>query len=216
MKKFNFIIGKRQIMVSTLLLILAIAAYLNWLAAGDQSITVMDVLNPKKTDVSTQSSETETNPANTYGATELVGNQTTTDYFNQAKLQKNASHAEASDELNKLINSPDTPTDKRTEATNQALKLAEIEKQERSIENQVMAKGFPDCVAYVEKNNVNAIVKVKKDETNENQNSSETSENQNTTNDKAKMTEAQAAQIKDIIINVTNEKPYNIVVTPME
>lgn len=189
MKKFNFIIGKRQIMVATLLLILAIAAYLNWLAAGDQSITVMDVLNPKKTEAVQQSSENENN--STYGGTELVGSQQTTDYFNQAKLQKTASHAEISDELNKIINSPETSDSKKAEATDQALKLTEITKQEESIENQVKSK-FPDCITYIENDKVNVMVKT------------------------TEMDEAQAAQIKDIVINVTNTKPYNIVITPME
>lgn len=205
MKKFNFIIGKRQIMVSTLLLILAIAAYLNWLAAGDQAITVMDVIHPKKTEISSQNNDAETDSANTYGATELVSGQSTNDYFNQAKLQKTASHAETSDELNRLISAPETPADKKAEASNQALKLAEIEKQEKSIENQVEAKGFSDCIAYVEKDKVSVMVKVKKAEESEGQ-----------TNQTSGMTDAQAAQIKDIIINVTNVKPYNIVVTPIE
>ena len=116
MKKFNFIIGKRQIMVSTLLLILAIAAYLNWLAAGDQAITVMDVIHPKKTEISSQNNDAETDSANTYGATELVSGQSTNDYFNQAKLQKTASHAETSDELNRLISAPETPAGLRCKA----------------------------------------------------------------------------------------------------
>ena len=190
MKKFNFIIGKRQIMVATLLLILAIAAYLNWLAAGDQSITVMDFLNPKKVETVQQSNNAETN-SNYYGETELVGSQQTTDYFNQTKLQKTASHAELSDELNKIIHSPETSDNKRAEATDQVLKLTEIAKKEESIENQVKSK-FDDCVAFIDNDKVNVMVKTKE------------------------MTNEQAAQIKDIIINVTNVKPYNIVIAPME
>lgn len=192
MKKFNFIIGKRQIMISTLILILAIAAYLNWLAAGDQSITVMDVLTPKKTETNSQNIENEEESNSNYGTAELVSSQTTTDYFNQAKLQKTTSHAETSDALQQIIDSKTTSDDNRNEATQQALKLAESEKKENSIENQVRTKGFEDCVAYVDKDNVNVVVKTKE------------------------MNPTQAAQIKDIIVNVTKEKPCNIVITPME
>ncbi len=195
MKKINFVIGKRQIMISTLLLILAVAAYLNWqFTSSEQAVSIMNFVNAKKTASKSYADyDDETDGESNYGEAELVSNktQTSNDYFNQAKLQKTASHAEASDELHRIMTDSESSTDKKNEATNQALKLAEIEQQENSIENQVRTKGFADCVVYVDNGKVNAMVKTEK------------------------MTADQAAQIKDIIVGVTNVKPYNIVVTPV-
>jgi len=43
-KKFNLVIGKRQIVIASLLVTLSVAAFLNWqFATGDQAVTVMDV-----------------------------------------------------------------------------------------------------------------------------------------------------------------------------
>lgn len=196
MKKFNLIIGKRQIMISTLLLILAIAAYLNWLAAGDQSVKVMDVVESKKTESTTTNDDNSKNDDETesnYGEAVLVSAQPTTDYFNQAKMQKTATHDNTYEELNQIINSPGISPEKKNEAESKVLQLTEIKKQEETIENLIKIEGFEDCVTYIENNKVSTIVKAKN------------------------MSEAQAGKIKEIILRVTPQiKPYDIVVTPID
>ncbi len=214
MKKLNFIIGKRQIMISTLLLILAVAAYLNWqFATNEQSISVMDVLNPKKTQTSPQSVELNTNYESNYGEAELVSNkvpvetedenqnETKTDYFTQAKMQKDASRAETREELQKTQNMPNISPETKAEAQRQNLNLATIEQQENEIDSQVKANGFADCITYV---------------TNKNTNSKDTPDPKVSVIVKTEqMTQAQAATIKDIVVGVTQTEARHITVTPV-
>jgi len=218
MKKLNFIIGKRQIMISTLLLILAVAAYLNWqFATNEQSISVMDVLNPKKTQNSPQSVglNAAANDESNYGEAELVSNKIQadsaedknqndiqTDYFTQAKLQKEASRAETGEELQKTQSMPNISQETKEEAQRQYLKLTATAQQEQTIDSQVKAEGFSDCLSYISNN----------DTKNEDSNDTTVKVVVKTEN---QMTQAQAATIKDIVVGVTNAKAKNIVVTPV-
>ena len=61
-----------------------------------------------------------------------------------------------------------------------------------TIENLVKAKGFEDCIAYVDNEKANVVVKI------------------------TDMTAEQAAQIKDIILSETNVDVSNITVTPVQ
>ena len=186
MKKFNVIIGKRQIIISSLVLILGIAVYLNWqFAAGDEgAISVMDILGT--------SSKAQSTSGQNYGEAELVSTPKISDYFTQARLDKKNSHDEAAEDINKLLSSSEMTGDQKASATTQALKITEMNEQETSIENQVKAKGFEDCVAYVEADRVNVTVKA------------------------PDMNAQQAAQIKDIIIGTTGMSASNIVITPIQ
>ena len=77
-------------------------------------------------------------------------------------------------------------------ATQQSMQLAQMASYESDIENQVKAKGFADCVAYVEADRVNVTVKADD------------------------LDASQAAQIKDIIVSTTGVDPSSIVVTPVK
>lgn len=177
------IIGKRQIIVAALVLILGMAVYLNWqFASKDEALTVADVLGV----------QTQTSSGPTYGQAEQVNAQPTNDYFAKARLDKQASRDQATDSINVLLAGDNITEAQRTDATNKAMQIAKMSDNEASIENQVKAKGFQECVAYVEDERVNVTVK---------------SED---------ITSQQAAQIKDIIVGVTNISPSGIVITPVK
>lgn len=192
MKKFNFIIGKKQIIIASLVLILGVAIYLNWqFASSDKALTVADVLGAK--------SQTSSSPK--YGEAQLVdanknsseSNTESEDYFTKARMDKKASQDEASESLEAILSKSDISDEERANATAQSIRISEMSQKETSIEEQVKAKGFDDCVAYVESDRVNVTVKAENGD----------------------ITAQQAAQIKDIIINTTGVDASNIVVTPV-
>ncbi len=188
MKKLNMIIGKRQIIIASLVLILGVAVYLNWqFASSDQALTVADVLG-----TGTQTTEGPTSSSTTYGQAEQVDTQPTDDYFTRARLDKQNAEAETSDSLNTLLAQTDLSDEERAAATEQAMDLTQMSEQESAIESQVMAKGFSDCIAYVEAGRVNVTVK------------------------SGDLDAQQANQIKDIVVSTTGADPSNIVVTPVE
>lgn len=189
MKKLNMIIGKKQIIVASLVLILGVAVYLNWqFASSQEALTVADILG-----TGSSSMQTVSNPS-TYGEAELVSNQNVavTDYFTQARLDKQEAEDEAADAISTILSSNDLTEDERANATTQSMQLAQAASYETDIENQVKAKGFEDCIAYVEADRVNVTVKA------------------------ADLNASQAAQIKDIIVSVTGVDPSCIVVTPVQ
>lgn len=146
MKKLNFIIGKRQLMITALLLFLSVAAFLNWqFATGDQTVTVMDV--PEENNKISSSAE-ESN-SQKYGEPELVSNN---NYFTIAKLNKKNSNDENLDNLNRVIKSTNSTNEQKEKATEQALKHIERCEKETSIENQVRGKLAKDCIAYLDQN----------------------------------------------------------------
>lgn len=181
-KKLNVIIGKKQIIVASLVLILGVAVYLNWQFAGsDQALTVADIFGT--------GNQTSSN-AN-YGQAELVSENSISDYFTQARLSKQKTRDEQTDSLTTMLNSTSlSDTDKATISA-QAVAMSNYAQAETNIENQVKAKGFEDCVAYVDGDRVNVTVKA------------------------SDMTAEQAAQIRDIILGETSVDVSNIVVTPV-
>lgn len=189
MKKLNFIIGKRQIMITALLFILSIAAFLNWqFATGDQAITVMDV--PEETN-KTNSPNEESN-SQKYGEPELVSNN---NYFTVAKLNKKTANDENLENLNKIIKSNNSTEEQREKATKQAMKHIERCEKETSIENQVMGKLSKNCIAYLDQNDdqekLNVHIQI---------------ENLDTKN---------VAIIKNIAQDVTKLNASNITITPV-
>lgn len=189
MKKLHMIIGKRQIIVASLVLVLGVAIYLNWQFAGsEEALTVADVLG------SGSSSSQTTESSSTYGEAELVSgsNVSEDDYFTQARLDKKRAEDEAADALSTALNSGTLSDEEKANATEQSMQLAQMASYETDIENQVKAKGFEDCVAYVEADRVNVTVKAED------------------------LDASQAAQIKDIIISTTGVDASCIVVTPVK
>lgn len=180
--KLHAIIGKKQIVLASLVLILGIAIYLNWqFASNDQTLSVAELLNG--------SSSTSSN----YGQAELVGTDVNDEnYFEKARLEKEKSRGEATETLSNVLDKADLSAEEISSATSQALSIAQVMETETNIENMIKAKGFDDCIAYLNNNKANIVVKV------------------------TDMTAAQAAQIKEIIVAETSIEPSNITITPVE
>ena len=163
--KMNMIIGKKQIVLASLVLILGIAIYLNWqFANSDDALGVADIL----------------------------GGNTDDNYFANARLEKQKTRDAATETLAGLLEKTDLSAEEKASATAQALQTAQLMESETTIENLVKAKGFEDCIAYLDSENAKVVVKSEE------------------------LDAAQAAQIKDIIVSETAVDPSNIVVTPVK
>ncbi len=143
MKKINMIVGKKQIVLAGLVMILAVAVYLNWQFAK----------NDGQFDLTAGSTTSEKN----YGDATLVNQ--TDDYFTQAHLDKQKSRdasvetfsAQISDDS---LSAAELKTVKeKSEALNQQIEA------EKNIETMVKAKGFADCLAYLDDGKARLIVK---------------------------------------------------------
>ena len=180
MKKPSIIIGKKQIIMTCLTLMLAIAVYINYTTA------------PTKLRKDTAVKVSETGDTVSYGDTEFVdakadnAEQTSVDYFAQARLDKMNNRDEAVQTLQTMIGGGDLTEDEMVVNALDAVEVSKMIESEGKIESLIKAQGFEDCVAYLDGTSAKIVVKTEG------------------------LDKAQAAAIKDIILGETEISSENI------
>lgn len=145
--KLNMLIGKKQIILASLVVILSIAVYLNWQysATGENGLNLVE------------QTEKDTSEKN-YGDVQQVDNNGG-DYFAEASLQKEQSRGEAIETLNNLLNDAELTQEEKDSALTQATQIMEQIDAENTMENLILAKGFEKCVVYYNGDTANIVVK---------------------------------------------------------
>ena len=146
--------GKRSVLLAVLIVALGAAVYLNYFfadtntSAGDTSITTG-------------------NGGQNFGDSVFVNGTTATtnptaqkkDYFTTARENREAAREEAVALIQDVFNSVKTSESERAEANKQVAAIAAAVEQESKIENLVIAKGFADCIAYIDSGECQIVVK---------------------------------------------------------
>ncbi|MBQ4100043.1 MAG: SpoIIIAH-like family protein [Oscillospiraceae bacterium] len=185
----NVIFGKKQILLATLVLALGIAIYLNWQFSetdGDFTITT----------------NIEAEDEKNYGDAEFVSNSLTDtdtevdiaveDYFTEARYKRQQSRDEAVETLQKILSDTNISDADKDEAMMTATNLATAIDAESNIESLVKAKGFEDCIAYIDDDKASVVVKSNG------------------------LLDNEVAQIKDIIIRESKISAQNISIVPVK
>lgn len=150
MKKPTIIIGKKQIIMTCLTLMLAVAVYINYATAPDPN---------RKKDKSVKVSDSN-DPGN-YGETEFVNADVSavSDYFAQARLDKMNGRDEAVQTLQTIIGGGDISESEMVVNALDAVQVSKLIESEGNIESLVRAQGFEDCVAYLDGETAKVVVK---------------------------------------------------------
>lgn len=172
--KFNVILGKKQIILASLVMILSIAVYLNYTFSGANEY-----------DLIAKGNETVSDEVH-YGEAQLTGAPVADEYFTTARLDRKKARDEAVETLAAALQSADLSDEERELTTGRALEVSRQIESENKIETLVKAKGFTECLAFVDDDSVRVVVRTKG------------------------LDSAQAAQIKNIIIEETGVEPENI------
>ena len=189
--KANFVIGKKQIILAALVVLLGGAVYVNYLYAdkGDDYL-VTDVLN--KTSQSQSAKETVGDAASAttdgkrlegknYGDAQLVGGDVNaSEYFKKAQLERTKARDEAVETVKSVLENSDASAEEVAEATSKIVSISQ------QIEDLIKAKGFKDCVVYLDGESANVVVQT------------------------AGLKVEEAAQIKNIVLSQKDFKPENI------
>ena len=149
MKKPSLIIGKKQIIMTCLTLMLAVAVYINYTASPEMM----------KEDKITMTKQSETI---NYGQTEFVNaaaEGTAGDYFAQARLDKMNDRDEAVQTLQSIIGGGDITENEMVVNALDAVEVSKLIESEGTIESLVKAQGFQDCVAYLDGETAKVVVK---------------------------------------------------------
>lgn len=143
MKRINLIIGKKQIAVASLTLLLGAAVAVNFIAQSGKK----DITEP-----------TEEVGGN-YGDLEYVANTDTDAYFASARLEKQQARDEAAQMLAVMYQGGDMTQDELNSTEASAQDLSGLIASENAIETMLKAQGFEDALCYITANGANVIVK---------------------------------------------------------
>ena len=140
MKKPSLIIGKKQIILAGMTLVLGLAIYINYAySATGGKIKATEVVK---------------NQSVNYGESQLVSKDSDADYFAQARLERSTSRDTAVQTLKSIATE-----DEKKAASLQAQSMTGLMETESKIESLVKAAGFKDCVVYLDGTSANIVVK---------------------------------------------------------
>lgn len=118
-------------------------------------------------------------------------NATGLDTLSGARLQKEQTRAKNKETLLEVINNTNISEEQKQEAVDNMIELTEIAEKETAAEILLEAKGFEDVVVSITADTVDVVVSA------------------------PELTEAQRAQIEDIVIRKTGVAPENIVISTL-
>ena len=192
----------RRVTALTLTAALVIAVYLNWqyaradITPQTEDDTLMVSAEPVEAEAETAITDalpTEAEAASgvnkNYGEAQLVSvaNDSGTRFFEQARLKREKAHDEAMDTLQK------TAEEKKEYTAQMAAGLEDLNA-ENEIETLVRAKGFADCLCFLQAGRADLTVMTAGEP----------------------LTAAQVAQIRDVVMNKSSVTAQNITVVEVK
>lgn len=155
MKKPTVIIGKKQILLSGLTLLLGGAVYLNYVLADGNGLLDPSLL---RTDPDAAAAADADDLAG-YGTAEMVSaSPSKADYFAQARLDRQSSRDYAVQTLQSILGGGDLSRDEMVTNAIDAVNLSRQTEKESIIENLILSQGFSDCVVYLDGQTAKVVV----------------------------------------------------------
>lgn len=198
----------RKATAITLAAALVVAVYLNWQYARTGVTLEEDAVNVAAT-VETEEAvsapimdglmteaEAVSSANKNYGEAQLVSvaNNSGSKFFEEARLKRTKAHDEAMDAVQKALKSASLSAEEKKSYTQQLTGSLEDLNAENEIETLVKAKGFADCLCFLQSGRADLTVM--------------TSGNA--------LTAAQVAQIRDIVLSKSNVTAQNITIVEVK
>ncbi len=154
MKRINLIIGKKQIVMSGLVILLGVAVYANYLnSASTLNVAEKEIESGNYGDVQFVSSDIS-------GKTEISVSSTSSDeYFAQARLDKQKSRDEAVEVLQTFYFGGDSTDEELAVIAQDVIEVGNYIETEVKVENLLKAQGFTEALCYLSDTSANVIVK---------------------------------------------------------
>ena len=195
---------KNQIIIATLAVMIAVAGYLNYSGRlfGDTAdgteeanadLANQELLDISEEDIEASGEEIASNDSETEGtpgeAVLTSGEAATT--VAQAKVSREQVRAQNKETLQAIIDNTSLSDAEKQDAVAQMVQMTEIAEQEVAIETLMATKGFSEAVVSLTEDSVDVVVNAEE------------------------LTDANRAQIEDIVTRKTEIAPENIVITPI-
>ena len=153
--KLNMILGKRQMVLATLIVALSIAIYLNW--QFSKSENAFDITAALSSSKNLGDAQFVDNPSNS--SLNLTSSMLSTEYFDNARLSRQISRDHALEVLRSVATDQTSDSTAKTEAITAVAVIAQNITLEDQIETLIKAKGIEDCVVTIEANKITVAVK---------------------------------------------------------
>ena len=194
----------RKATAITLAAALVIAVYLNWQYARTGVTLEEDAVNVSAvsqetvpvTDELMTEAEAVSSANKNYGEAQLVSvaNNSGSKFFEEARLKRTKAHDEAMDAVQKALKSASLSAEEKKSYTQQLTGSLEDLNAENEIETLVRAKGFADCLCFLQSGRADLTVMTSGDA----------------------LTAAQVAQIRDIVLSKSNVTAQNITIVEVK
>ena len=200
---------KNQIIITTLAIMIAVAGYLNYSGrifgeSGKAEATNGDLANQELLDITSEDGAQETagdiesqdqevadgTVEGTPGEAVLT-NGDATGVVAEAKVTREQVRAKNKETLLEIIDNTNLSDEQKQDAINQMIAMTELAEKEASVETMLASKGFSDTVVSLTAETADVVV------------------------NSAELTDANRAQIEDIITRKAEIAPENIVITPI-
>ena len=195
---------KNQIIITTRAVMIAIAGYLNYsgklFGETEKSTTEAntDLVNQELLDISEEDLETgsgdiasnDSEVEGTPGEAVLTSGSAETTVA-QAKVTREQVRAQNKETLQSIIDNTNISDEEKQDAVAQMVQMTQLSEQETAIETLMAAKGFSEAVVSLTADSADIVVNAEE------------------------LTDANRAQIEDIVTRKTDIAPENIVITPI-
>lgn len=159
--------SKRQLTILTLILALGVAVYLNWEYAKTDSSFVLPTQTQAEEDALLANAQAEDAPVmealpdKNYGEAQLVSvsENSSDQYFETARLTRTKTRDAALDKLQQSLKATGLTEEEKAQLKDTLSSTISNISLESDIENLVKAKGFADCVVFIDGENVDLAVK---------------------------------------------------------
>ncbi len=150
----HLLLGKRQLILAGLVVMLGLAVFVNWYYTGTDK-----QLSPEGAAGITESSQKSGNAEYVNAEAEAnVETQTDGDYFASVRMSRNAQRDKSTEELKAVMAGAGDGTDAAEKASAAIEELANTSSAETNLESLVSAATGSECVAVISENSVNVIV----------------------------------------------------------
>ena len=204
------VIGKNQVIITSLAILIAVAGYLNFAdvdlgfrdkeASTDSSSILEDagydltdetaLLDENQADGGlTDNSLTDSQETDTPGEAVFTGS---TGFAAQAKISREQVRSQNKADLQDIINNEEIDDEEKQEAIRTMVSMTDLSEKEAAAELLLEAKGFKNVVVNLTGETADVVIP------------------------EAELSDAQRAQIEDIVKRKTGIAPENIVITPLK
>lgn len=192
------LVKRNQIIIAALAVMIAVAGYLNYSGrlfgdAGTSEETGSDLANQELLDISEEDAaltdgEAEGEVGGTPGEAVLTSSEAGS-VVAEAKVSREQVRAKNKETLQAIIDDDSLTDEQKSDAVAQMVEITELAEQEVAVETLLASKGFTESVVSLTADSADVVV------------------------NQSSLSDAQLAQIEDIVTRKTNIAPASIVIT---